>query len=328
MAEDTPRKTVEELRSLFDLTGKVAVVTGAGGTLGHALCKGLAAYGADIAGWDMKTDIMDDMVAEVEGIGRKATATYIRERHRRRQRQGRYGEGHRRPRQGQHPGDGGRHRRQPSARRDLRHRRVAEGHGRQRPRHHAVRQVRGRRVREAGQRRQDHHHSARSAASSAIPAATRPTAPPRAPCHLHDSSSWPPSGPRYQRQRQLPSPPPSSGPRSRSRSADDPELVKIFMARIPMGQGRRAGRLHRRRRATSPPPPPTTSPASSSPSTAAPWPDDGDWTTSGRSRYRRRRHAWATGCAMVFAAAGLRRSSCTTSCRRRCPRSRRTCART
>lgn len=77
MAEETPRKTVEELRKLFDLTGKVAVVTGAGGTLGHALCKGLAAYGANIAGWDIKTDIMSDMVAEVEGIGVKATASAV-----------------------------------------------------------------------------------------------------------------------------------------------------------------------------------------------------------------------------------------------------------
>jgi NAD(P)-dependent dehydrogenase (short-subunit alcohol dehydrogenase family) len=77
MAEETPRKTVDELKKLFDLTGKVAVVTGAGGTLGHALCKGLAVYGADIAGWDMKTDIMDDMVAEVKGLGRKATATAV-----------------------------------------------------------------------------------------------------------------------------------------------------------------------------------------------------------------------------------------------------------
>ena len=77
MAEETPRKTVDELRKLFDLTGKVAVVTGAGGTLGHALCKGLAAFGANIAGWDIKTDIMDDMVAEVKGIGVKATATAV-----------------------------------------------------------------------------------------------------------------------------------------------------------------------------------------------------------------------------------------------------------
>ncbi|MCX8032314.1 MAG: SDR family oxidoreductase [Thermoleophilia bacterium] len=77
MTEETPRKTIEELRQIFDLTGKVAVVTGAGGTLGHALCRGLAAFGADIAGWDIKTEIMQDMVAEVQSIGRKATATAV-----------------------------------------------------------------------------------------------------------------------------------------------------------------------------------------------------------------------------------------------------------
>jgi NAD(P)-dependent dehydrogenase (short-subunit alcohol dehydrogenase family) len=72
MAEETPRKTVEELRKIFDLSGKVAVVTGAGGTLGHALAKGLAVFGADVAGWDIKTDIMDDLVADIAGLGRKA----------------------------------------------------------------------------------------------------------------------------------------------------------------------------------------------------------------------------------------------------------------
>ena len=54
MAEDTPRKTVEELKNIFSLDGKVAVVTGAGGTLGHAIAKGLAVFGADVACWDGK----------------------------------------------------------------------------------------------------------------------------------------------------------------------------------------------------------------------------------------------------------------------------------
>ena len=71
MAEDTPRKSTEELRKIFDLTGKVAVVTGAGGTLGHALAKGLATFGADIAAWDIKTDIMGDLVPDIQGLGRK-----------------------------------------------------------------------------------------------------------------------------------------------------------------------------------------------------------------------------------------------------------------
>jgi len=77
MAEETPRKSVEELRKIFDLTGKVAVVTGAGGTLGHALAKGLAVFGADVACWDIKPDIMDDVVADIKGLGRKATSAGV-----------------------------------------------------------------------------------------------------------------------------------------------------------------------------------------------------------------------------------------------------------
>jgi NAD(P)-dependent dehydrogenase (short-subunit alcohol dehydrogenase family) len=77
MAEETPRKSVEELRKIFDLSGKVAVVTGAGGTLGHALSKGLAVFGADVACWDIKTDIMDDVVSEIQGLGRKAVASAV-----------------------------------------------------------------------------------------------------------------------------------------------------------------------------------------------------------------------------------------------------------
>jgi NAD(P)-dependent dehydrogenase (short-subunit alcohol dehydrogenase family) len=73
MAESA-RLPVDELRKIFDLTGKVAVVTGAGGTLGHAISKGLAVFGADVAGWDMKTDIMEDVVSDIKGLGRKAAA--------------------------------------------------------------------------------------------------------------------------------------------------------------------------------------------------------------------------------------------------------------
>jgi gluconate 5-dehydrogenase len=77
MADETPRKSVDELRKLFDLSGKVAVVTGAGGTLGHALAKGLAVFGADVACWDIKTDIMEDVVADIKGLGKKATASAV-----------------------------------------------------------------------------------------------------------------------------------------------------------------------------------------------------------------------------------------------------------
>ena len=74
---ESARLSVDELRKIFDLTGKVAVVTGAGGTLGHALSKGLAVFGADVACWDIKTDIMEDVVADIRGLGRKATASAV-----------------------------------------------------------------------------------------------------------------------------------------------------------------------------------------------------------------------------------------------------------
>src|SRR3990170_1723956 len=77
MVEDTPRKTVDELRKIFSLEGKVAVVTGAGGTLGHALAKGLAVFGADVACWDIKPEFMDDVVSDIQGLGKKATASAV-----------------------------------------------------------------------------------------------------------------------------------------------------------------------------------------------------------------------------------------------------------
>ncbi|HET6496180.1 MAG TPA: glucose 1-dehydrogenase [Thermoleophilia bacterium] len=40
--------SLEKMRGLFDLTGKVAIVTGGSGAFGHAAAKGLAAYGADV----------------------------------------------------------------------------------------------------------------------------------------------------------------------------------------------------------------------------------------------------------------------------------------
>ena len=42
--------SVDKIRNLFDLTGKVAIVTGGSGALGHDAAKGLAAFGADVVG--------------------------------------------------------------------------------------------------------------------------------------------------------------------------------------------------------------------------------------------------------------------------------------
>ncbi len=55
--------------SLFDLTGKVAVVTGAACGLGQAAAIGLANYGADIAAIDLNTDNCADTKRKIEEVG-------------------------------------------------------------------------------------------------------------------------------------------------------------------------------------------------------------------------------------------------------------------
>ena len=60
--------------ALFDLTDRVAVVTGAGGGLGTAICAGLAAYGADVALLDVNAEALGESAAGVERAGRRALA--------------------------------------------------------------------------------------------------------------------------------------------------------------------------------------------------------------------------------------------------------------
>ena len=59
---------------MFDLSDKVAIITGGAGALGEAIAQGLAAYGADIVvtGRTMKT--LERAVKLVEDVGRKALA--------------------------------------------------------------------------------------------------------------------------------------------------------------------------------------------------------------------------------------------------------------
>lgn len=61
-------------RDLFDLTGRVAVVTGAGGALGHAICVGLAQAGADIALLDITDESLDASRRAVAALGRRSVA--------------------------------------------------------------------------------------------------------------------------------------------------------------------------------------------------------------------------------------------------------------
>ncbi len=62
---------------MFDLTGRVAVVTGAGVGLGRAVAIGLARFGADIAGVVHRDDAaLARTCAEVEALGRRALAVH------------------------------------------------------------------------------------------------------------------------------------------------------------------------------------------------------------------------------------------------------------
>jgi NAD(P)-dependent dehydrogenase (short-subunit alcohol dehydrogenase family) len=62
----------EIVDALFDLTDRVAVVSGAGGGLGTAICEGLAAHGADVALVDTDAEALAASAAGVERAGRRA----------------------------------------------------------------------------------------------------------------------------------------------------------------------------------------------------------------------------------------------------------------
>lgn len=59
---------------LFDLSGKVAIVTGTSRGLGQYMARALAGAGADLVITSRKTDALKEFQAEVESLGRKALA--------------------------------------------------------------------------------------------------------------------------------------------------------------------------------------------------------------------------------------------------------------
>ncbi len=67
------KKELEEIKNLFDLKGKVAIVTGASGALGRAVSMGLAIHGADIVACSVEKDALEELAEEIRNTtGQKA----------------------------------------------------------------------------------------------------------------------------------------------------------------------------------------------------------------------------------------------------------------
>lgn len=66
-----------KVTSLFDLTGKVAVVVGGAGGLGKAQALGLASAGADVAVASRNLDSLKAVAKEIEAKGRKSLAVKV-----------------------------------------------------------------------------------------------------------------------------------------------------------------------------------------------------------------------------------------------------------
>ncbi len=61
-------------RDLFDLAGKVAMVTGAGGGLGAAIAEGYVDYGAAVALVDLDVEAARAVLARIEAGGGRGIA--------------------------------------------------------------------------------------------------------------------------------------------------------------------------------------------------------------------------------------------------------------
>jgi|SRR5271157_574477 len=59
-------------KNLFDLSGRVAVVTGGTTGLGHAIALGMAEAGADVVASARRLDLVEKAAAEIEALGRRS----------------------------------------------------------------------------------------------------------------------------------------------------------------------------------------------------------------------------------------------------------------
>ena len=65
------------MADLFDLTSKVAVVTGGAGGIGTALTLGLAEYGVDVVVADLNLDAFKELEKKLSALGRKSLAVSV-----------------------------------------------------------------------------------------------------------------------------------------------------------------------------------------------------------------------------------------------------------
>jgi len=63
---------ISDLKNLFSLEGKTALVTGGGQGLGGAIAEGFAQFGADVSVVDLNQDTADEVAATIHEMGRKA----------------------------------------------------------------------------------------------------------------------------------------------------------------------------------------------------------------------------------------------------------------
>ena len=66
--------SVDKIRGLFDLTGKVAIVTGGSGAFGQAAAKAMAAYGADVVITSRRAENLEEAAADIRQVGAKVLA--------------------------------------------------------------------------------------------------------------------------------------------------------------------------------------------------------------------------------------------------------------
>jgi NAD(P)-dependent dehydrogenase (short-subunit alcohol dehydrogenase family) len=66
------KKGIDEIKNLFDLRGKVAIVTGGSGGFGRAVAIGLAVHGADVAVTSRTLSSLEETAKEIRKQGKKA----------------------------------------------------------------------------------------------------------------------------------------------------------------------------------------------------------------------------------------------------------------